>query len=907
MAKGSQLSQLKSALNQAGVIGQKPSGKKRKRSAAPLEKDKLKTAAKLEEIHRRLNPFDEKVTKLKHNVGGRKLKGVTGKPAKSKQAGLEQRKRTLLKEWEDKDRAGGIVDRRFGENDPTMSLEERMLERFTRERQRASKSAAFNIEDEEELTHYGQSLSRLDDFDDVALRSEDDEEEELASRKIDGEVVSRTHFGGFGEAEDEDEDEEGPARKKSKAEVMAEVMAKSKEHKLRRQMEKDVEETIRAELDDQFADLRDLLFTAKPAQDAPESATLEKAGGATDTDMLEPESQDNSYDQRVRELAFDKRSKPKDRTKTEEELALEAKETLEKAERRRQRRMEGLEESDSEAEGGKRKRKRGGDDLEDDFDDEEWGGLGAGLAGAGAVDEDIDEDEDKDDEDEDEDEGSDDDSGSEEDEDEEGDDFEGSEESEAEEGEHEDLVPVARKDKGKGKAKSVSNKELPFTFPCPETHEEFLEIIENIEDKDLPIVLQRIRALHHTSLAPDNKFKLQSLANVLVDHILYVSAITPPKLNVITMLYPHLNAIIRTYPIPAARHFNSKLSLMQKNLKRGLSKGALDPESKTWPTLAELSLLRVIPQFWPTSDLNHAVVSPTRVLLGSYLGLCRVRSLGDLASGLFLCTLWLQYEALSKRLVPEAVNFLINAILHIAPHSFKSVQSLPGSFPSPDFQSELCKPLKLQKSKTPFNAEAPNLPELLEAEANDEQAKATLLGLALNLLGRFADMYKGLDGFIELLEPVHVVLQGVDGKKLAQNIQSKLASLVESLGRLLRFAREARQPLRLQAHKPIPIATYVPKFESSSSNFIRSRDPDFEKNEAAKLKNQYKQERKGAIRELRKDTRFLASVEHQKQVQKDKAYHDTMKKAFTSIEGERAEQKQMEKEKARDKRRKGKK
>jgi nucleolar protein 14 len=90
MAKGSQLVQLKSALSQAGVIGQKPNGKKRKRTAAPLEKDKQKAAAKLEEIHRKLNPFDEKVTKLKHNVGGRKLKGVTGKPARSKQAGLEQ-------------------------------------------------------------------------------------------------------------------------------------------------------------------------------------------------------------------------------------------------------------------------------------------------------------------------------------------------------------------------------------------------------------------------------------------------------------------------------------------------------------------------------------------------------------------------------------------------------------------------------------------------------------------------------------------------------------------------------------------------------------------------------------------------------------------------------------------------
>src|ERR1700733_4078278 len=91
---------------------------------------------------------------------------------------FSQRKKTLLKEFEEKNRAGGIVDRRFGENDPSMSLEERMLERFTRERQRASRGTAFNLEDEDELTHYGQSLSKLDDFDDVGLGPDDDEEED---------------------------------------------------------------------------------------------------------------------------------------------------------------------------------------------------------------------------------------------------------------------------------------------------------------------------------------------------------------------------------------------------------------------------------------------------------------------------------------------------------------------------------------------------------------------------------------------------------------------------------------------------------------------------------------------------------------------------------------------------------
>jgi nucleolar protein 14 len=89
-----------------------------------------------------------------------------------------QRKKTLLKEFQEKDRAGGIVDRRFGENDPSMSLEDRMLERFTRERQRASKGAAFNLEDEDELTHYGQSLSKLDDFDNVGVGIDDDDEED---------------------------------------------------------------------------------------------------------------------------------------------------------------------------------------------------------------------------------------------------------------------------------------------------------------------------------------------------------------------------------------------------------------------------------------------------------------------------------------------------------------------------------------------------------------------------------------------------------------------------------------------------------------------------------------------------------------------------------------------------------
>ncbi|OSD04573.1 Nop14-like protein [Trametes coccinea BRFM310] len=915
MAKGSQLKQLKTALSQAGLTGQPQTGKKRKR-AAPTERDKEKKAEKLKAIQQKLNPFDVKVTKVKHDVGGRKIIGTVGRPAQSKQAGIEQRKKTLLKEYEEKDRAGGIVDRRFGENDPTMTPEERMLERFTRERQRASKGVAFNLEDEDELTHYGQSLSKLDDFDNVGLGLDDDDEDE---GQMDRRTVERSHFGGFGD-EDEGEDEEEPARKKSKAEVMAEVIAKSKEHKFLRQTQQEEDENLRHELDQELDSIRSLLFAAPPAEPAADATGSSSVPAPATTPAL-PED-DKEYDQYVRELALDRRAKPKDRTKTEEELALEEKEALEKAERRRLKRMRG-EETDSEDEqkGSKRKqpRQRGGDDLEDDFREEDgWNGLGAGLGDDAAMA--ASDDEESDDEAEDGDSGEEDDESGDEDEDEEDEEeeegsvapeFESAEEDsgeeDGEEGESEALVQSSRKRRSKSKSKSAA-KELPYTFPCPDTHDEFLEIVEDIDDEDIPTVVKRIRALHHPSLATDNKFKLQRLNTVLIEHILYITAPPAPRFSLLTSLLPHLGALTKQYPIQSAEAFVDKLNLMHKNLKRGLSRGATDLEAKTWPGLSELSLLRVVGQLWPTSDMNHAVISPARLLMGAYLGLCRVRSLQDIASGLFLCSLFAHYEKLSKRLVPEAVNFLVNSVLHLAPHSFKDAASIPGNFPLQDFKTALTSSLAVDTKKAKkLSVGKPNLARCLAEGDLAEQEKVDLLGVALELLGKFSDMYKGVEGFIELYTPVQDILGAVKVTSLPSDLASRVQSLQDTLTRLLKFALQGRRPLRLQAHKPIPIPTYVPKFEQTSSNYLRNRDPDHERNEAAKLRAQYKQERKGAIRELRKDARFLAAEQQKKQKEKDREYNERMKRVFSSLESERAEEKAMEREKMKDKRRAGRK
>ena len=243
-----------------------------------------------------------------------------------------------------------------------------------------------------------------------------------------------------------------------------------------------MDEDLRHQLDQDLESLRSLLFTV-------DEANLSSA-------IENPDPEDQEYNKAVRELAFEQRAKPKDRTKTEEELALEEKRALERAERKRQRRMLG-EDSDSEDENGRRKRLKqiGGDDLEDDFYGE--AGFGTGLQ----------------------EEGDESDQGGGEDEDEEplGDEDDDDVRSPAKDigsvDEGDETEPPLRR---QGNVRGLVAEELPYTFPCPGSHEQFLNILKDVKDEDISTVVHRIRTLHHPSLAEGNKLKLQVIPTLLV-------------------------------------------------------------------------------------------------------------------------------------------------------------------------------------------------------------------------------------------------------------------------------------------------------------------------------------------------------------------------------------------------------
>ncbi|KAJ2606567.1 nucleolar complex protein 14, partial [Coemansia sp. RSA 1694] len=272
--KQSALKKLRSALSTAGLTG--PSAhvtkKDKKRGIAKAGSSKtVERRQKLRAIQKALNPFEMQVNRKKLDVLGLKRKDEAVNVAVARQRAVERRKSTIGEERKNKHRTGGVVDRRIGENDPTMDPEEKMLKRFTAERQKrasssSSAAAMYNLEDGGDvegeitsLTHYGQSIGDMDDFNDFG--GGDDDDEEGGTGALGGADVSTAHFGGFETTTAGGADEDGgPARKKSKAEVMQEIIAKSKMHKQERQLIKEQDEDIRRELDDDFESVRAMLF-----------------------------------------------------------------------------------------------------------------------------------------------------------------------------------------------------------------------------------------------------------------------------------------------------------------------------------------------------------------------------------------------------------------------------------------------------------------------------------------------------------------------------------------------------------------------------------------------------------------------------------------------------------------------
>ncbi|KAJ4409000.1 nucleolar complex protein 14 [Didymella pomorum] len=829
----SQLKRLKASLRDQGITGPQKS-KKEKKSQTKNAAHHAQKASALASIRESFNPFEFKhlsrPQKFEYATTNAKPK-VLGRPGVTKSAGEETRRKTLLPEMNRKNKIGGILDRRIGENDPTMSLEDRMMARFEREQLRKRGGNVFDLEDgdeEVELTHGGQTL-RFDD----EIGEEDYDAASVSGSGSDGEdgfLKKKRRRDEDGEVDGEVEDEEEqPERKKTKAEVMKEVIAKSKLHKYERQQAKEDDEDLREELDKDLSEVLAALrghINKKPEPEKVKEVAQNDFGMNADRAALlatmSQDGKDKEYDRRVRELFNDERSKPTERTKTAEERAKEEADRLKKLEENRQKRMRGEPVSDDEEPPSKQQQDDDDDeDMSDINDDAAEFGLAAPPAPGqsrpvGVDDEDdfileddlLASDSEADISDE------------ESDSEAEVDDTMAMDDDDAD-----FLKDVVEQPKVQPKAvkgvltigADTTSSKLAYTYPCPRSHEELLDVFKKVELKDTSLVIQRIRALYHAGLKEDNKHKLADFACALVDHVSYLSNQTPAaSLSVIESIIRHIHSISRSYPVQIATQFRKHLKAFQLSNQ---------------PTPGDLALLTAIGSIYPTSDHFHQVVTPAVTLMARWMGLTTPSSSSDIATGAFIGALCLQYQALSKRYIPEFIRYTTLCLR--SPHA----------------------------------------------------TKALLTAHTRNILSA-ADLWSASPAFTEIFTPFLEPLQASHQKATLQNLRARLNN-----------AKLARRPQTLHFHRPLPIPSRIPKFEESFDP-TKHYDADQERSDAAKLQKEYKRERKGAMRELRKDANFIAREKLREKKEKDAAYEAKYKKLVAEIQGEEGyEKNQYEKEK----------
>jgi nucleolar protein 14 len=233
--------------------------------------------------------------------------------------------------------------------------------------------------------------------------------------------------------------------------------------------------------------------------------------------------------------------------------------------------------------------------------------------------------------------------------------------------------------------------------------------------------------------------------------------------------------------------------------------------------------------------------------------------------------------------MPEFINYTLNALCSLAP---TGPTSELGFFPSRE--SEESVRLASSKKLTPRKLQFRDIVTSASDSEAEEELKISLVTTFVSLLDSASDLWSEKSAFVEIFTPVRAVLQ-----HLRQSFKSKafaaardpIQTTLDKIDSHLASARLARRPLLLHNHKPLAIKSAIPKFEEDF-NPDKHYDPDRERAESNRLKKEFKRERKGAMRELRKDASFVAREKLREKKERDAEYEKKYKRLVAEIQSE---------------------
>uniref|UniRef100_M3YHK5 NOP14 nucleolar protein n=1 Tax=Mustela putorius furo TaxID=9669 RepID=M3YHK5_MUSPF len=808
------------------------------------------------------NPFEVKVNRQKFPVLGRKARHAVGQPGVSRARAVHKRTQTLLKEYKERDKSNVFTDKRFGEYSSTMSPEEKMMKRFALEQQRQhEKKSIYNLNEDEELTHYGQSLADIEKHNDIVDSDSDTEERGTLSAEL-----TAAHFGGGGgllhKKTPQQQGEEGE-KPRSRRELIEELIAKSKQEKRERQAQREGALELTEKLDQDWKEIQTLLTHRTPKSENRDKKERPKP---------------DAYDMMVRELGFEMKAQPSNRMKSEEELAKEEQERLQQLEAARLRRMRGEDEG-SEA---RKPKHLSADDLNDGFvldkDDRRLlsytdGKMSieeeqSGEASDGESEEEQGEDLSEEDP-------------------ENSSDPDGHSDLESDMDSEEDCGRPSgepRQALGEGttsighRAQEAARNQLPYTFAAPESYEELKSLLSGRTREEQLVVVERIQTCNHPSLAVGNKAKLEKLFGFLLEYIGDLATDDPPNLRVIDKLVVQLYNLCQMFPDSASDSIKFVLRDAMHEME-----GAIEARGRAaFPGLDVLMYLKIAGMLFPTSDLWHPVVTPALVCMSQLLTKCPVLSLQDVVKGLFVCCVFLDYVSLSRRFIPELVNFLLGILYIASPNKCGRGYTLVHPFRASGKNSELLV-VSDEEDKATWQRRGLSLHWAYRLKAQNKteanHTRLSCLAVCLALVKGCTQFYSSLPSFYAIVRPLRALLmEHLAGRshppELQELCQSALANLEEPEPRC--------RPLVCAKSKPEPLKLFTPRLVKVLE-FGRKQGSSKQEQERRRLIHKHKREFKGAVREIRRDNQFLARMQLSETLERDAERKRKVKQLFNSL------------------------
>ncbi|XP_045539837.1 nucleolar protein 14 homolog [Papilio machaon] len=899
--------------------------------------DKVHIKSKTEANKKKLNPFEVHINREKLKVLGKKSKHDRGLPGVSRAKAIQKRKETLGVEMKVMNKTNAFIDRRIGEKNAQLSAEDRMIARFAAERAKQhSKKNIYNLADDEILTHRGQTLEQIEKFDDP--RS-DDEDEEGGKRfgGLDDEFVSDGHFGGGILSKTNTQD-----GAKSHKDLIEQLIAESKKRKAEKQKEKEQTLDLTEKLDSEWKDLQPVVFKKARVEESLIDKLLSKADKGQDYDKMMrelkfekrgtpsdglkstekqeaeerkkleelerqreqrmlPEEEANAPksnpaalkhrsaddlddnfeldDEKEFMLAYDKEGKPlvpehvlKDFTvpnakpKFNDGISDTSSDDEEGSEE--EENEEGNESDDEDGnknekveseneEGNKKENSIDETNLvsnkveseassdEKDESDEECNKLKKPKANG--VSKAMEESENSNDE-------------------------SSGDDDESNKNEFDDLRDLKEsEDESDDEMLEESSQKIDSFFDLKsEEGANLKELLTGKSPSQQSAALEKLIKSYDPSLSENNK----ELLSRLYAHMLqYVNDIFS-NLNdegeimksflIFNKLVPHFYDLAQTNKVSAKKFLCDVLKEKHDKFKKN---------PKRVPDLDTLIFFKLVSLLYPTSDFRHPVTTPSLIFMSEILSYCRFKDAYSVSRGFFVTALILEYTALSKRFVPSAVNFL-RGILYLSANTsvLNPIQVVP-----PFRLHKDVKILNLEDdcSKVAFENKM-STKDLIRTDI-DNAFKITCLLTCVLMLKEFFDNYNDLEAQEAIFE-AHIKFMGrLDLDLYPKKVRSTVSEVLQHMKESLEV--KTYTPLAREKVRPKALRLYEPDIQevftgSKSSKLSR------EKAEKARLQGKYKKEMKGALREIRRDKAYIASVKIRQKIHSDNIRKEKVKQIY---------------------------